>query len=86
MQRIRVKVRKKGQITLPQQLRNRWGLDEGSEIVIAAEDNQAIIRPIRRTKVRDAAGALGQADSDEIEFAIIDPELIFQHYSKRYGK
>ena len=86
MQKIKVKVRKKGQITLPQQLRNCWGIDEGSEIVITAEEDQAIIRPVRRTKVKADAGSLGSADSDEVEFAIIDPELLSQHYSKKYGR
>lgn len=84
MQKLKVRVRKKGQITLPQQLRNRWGIDEGSEIVIAAEDDQAIIRPVRQTRVREDAGSLGRADSDEIDFAVIDPELVSQYYSKKY--
>ncbi len=86
MQKIKVRVRKKGQITLPQQLRNQWGIDEGSEIVITAEEDQATIRPVRRTKVRDDAGSLGHADSDEVEFAILDPELLSQYYSKKYGR
>lgn len=86
MQTTRVRVRKKGQITLPQRLRKRWGLDEGAEIVIAAEEDRAVIRPVRRTRVKDDAGALGQADTDEVKLAIMDPELIFQHYSKKYPR
>lgn len=87
MQKQRVKVRKKGQITLPQKLRRRWGLDEGSEIVIiaAAEEDQAIIRPVKRIRVKDEAGSLGQADRDEVEFAVADPELLSQYYLKKYG-
>ena len=87
MQKQRVKVRKKGQITLPQKLRRKWGLDEGSEIVIiaAAEEDQAVIRPVKRIRVEDEAGSLGQADSDEVEFAVADPELLSQYYLKKYG-
>ena len=85
MQKIKVRVRKKGQITLPQQLRDRWGVDDGSELLIAAEDDHAVIRPVRRTRVKDGAGSLGQPDSDETEFAIVDPELVSQHYTKKYG-
>lgn len=86
MQTTRLRVRKKGQITLPQRLRKRWGLDAGAEIVIAAEEDCAVIRPVRRTRVKDDAGALGRADTDEVELAIMDPELISQHYSKKYPR
>jgi AbrB family looped-hinge helix DNA binding protein len=86
MQTMRLRVRKKGQITLPQQLRERWSLDEGAEIVIAAEEDSAVIRPVRRTRVNDDAGSLGQADIDEVEIAIMDPELMLQHYSKKYPR
>lgn len=81
-------MRKKGQITLPQKLRRKWGLNEGSEIVIitaAAEEDQAVIRPVKRIRVKEAAGSLGQADSDEVEFAVADPELLSQYYLKKYG-
>jgi AbrB family looped-hinge helix DNA binding protein len=84
MQKVSIRVRKKGQITLPQDLRNLWELGEGSQITLIAEGDHAIIRPIRRTKIREDAGSLGQATKDEIDFAIMDPELISQHYAKKY--
>ena len=86
MQTLRIRVGKKGQITLPQRLRKRWGLDEGAEIVMTAGEDHAVLRPVRRTRVKDGAGALGRADPDEVEFAILDPELVFQHYSKKYPR
>jgi AbrB family looped-hinge helix DNA binding protein len=86
MQKSRVRVRKRGQITLPQEIRNRWRIQEGSEIDIISDEDQAIIKPIKRTRIQEDAGALGPADKDEIEFAIIDPELISQHYSKKYRR
>jgi len=84
MQKVRVRVRKKGQITLPQDLRNQWELNEGSEISLISDGDHAVIRPIRRTKIKEDAGSLGQAGKDEIDFAIMDPELISDHYSKKY--
>ena len=86
MQRLRVRVRKKGQITLPEQIRSKWKLDEGSEIYIIPSAGQAVIKPIKRTDVREEAGALGQADKDEVSFAILDPEFISQYYSKKYRR
>ena len=86
MQKMRVKVRKKGQVTLPQDLRDRWGVEEGSELSITAEGDQAIVRPVRRTRLKDDAGCLGKPDSDEVEFAIVDAELVSEHYSKKYGR
>ena len=86
MQRIRIRVRKKGQITLPQDLRNRWEVGEGSELALVEEGNHAVISPIRRTKVREDAGSLGQADKDEVDIAIMDPELVSSHYLKKYRR
>jgi AbrB family looped-hinge helix DNA binding protein len=86
MQKIRVKVRKRGQITLPQEIRKKWGIREDSEIDIISDEEQAIIKPVKHTRIQEEAGALGPADKDEIEFAIIDPELISQHYSKKYRR
>jgi len=84
MQRLRIRVRKKGQITLPQQLRNRWEVDEGSEIALVEEGDHAVISPIRKTRIREDAGTLGHADKDEVDVAIMDPELLSEHYSKKY--
>lgn len=82
-----MRVRKKGQVTLPQSLREKWGIDEGSEITILAVDgDKAILKPVRKTNVRQASGSLGEPlkSSDEIEFASLDPELIPRYYSKKY--
>ena len=84
LQKVRIRVRKKGQITLPQALRKRWEIDEGSEIALAEEENRAVISPIKRTRIRHDAGSLGRADKDEIDIAIMDPELVSDHYSKKY--
>jgi len=82
-----MRVRKKGQVTLPQSLRQKWGIDEGSEVMIlAVDDDKAVLKPVRRISVRQASGSLGEPlkPSDEIEFATLDPELIPRYYSKKY--
>ncbi len=82
-----MRVRKKGQVTLPEILREKWGIDEGSEVVIlSVDDNKAILKPVRKTNVRKASGSLGEPvkPNDEIEFATLDPELIPMYYSKKY--
>lgn len=82
-----MKVRKKGQVTLPQSLRERWGIHDGSEVIIlAVDDDKAILKPMRKVSVREASGSLGKPSKrkDEIEFATLDPELIPRYYSKKY--
>jgi AbrB family looped-hinge helix DNA binding protein len=85
VQDIKVKVRKKGQITIPIGVRKRLGVEEGTELVITVEDEYAIIKPIKRTNIKESAGSLGKPDEDEIEFAVTDPELLPQYYYKKYG-
>jgi AbrB family looped-hinge helix DNA binding protein len=87
LERIKLRVRKKGQVTLPQSLREKWGIDEGSEVIIVSvDDDKAVLKPIRKTKVRQASGSLGEPlkPVDEIEFATVDPERIPTYYSKKY--
>jgi AbrB family looped-hinge helix DNA binding protein len=82
-----MRVRKKGQVTLPQILREKWGIAEGSEVIILSVDgDKAILKPLRKTNVRQASGSLGEPSKpgDEIEFATLDPELIPRYYSKKY--
>ncbi len=82
-----MRVRKKGQVTLPEELRKKWGIDEGSEVIILSfDDDKAVMKPVRKTNVRQASGSLGEPlkSSDEIEFATLDPELIPRYYSRKY--
>ena len=36
--------------------------------------------------MRENAGILGPPDSDEIEYATLDPELLAFYFEKKYGK
>lgn len=44
------------------------------------------MRAVKKTNIEKAAGSIGKADEDEIEFATIDPELIPLYYLKKYGR
>jgi len=80
-----LRVRKKGQVTLPQELRTFWGVREDSELSLIEEGDHAVVSPIKRTSIKEAAGSLGKANKDEIEFAIIEPRRISEYFSKNTG-
>jgi len=86
MQKVKVKVRKKGQITLPLKLRKTWNLTEGSEILFIYDENEAIVKPVKKVKVRENAGILGPPNDDEVEFATLDPELLAFYFDEKYRK
>jgi AbrB family looped-hinge helix DNA binding protein len=87
LERVRIKVRKKGQVTLPHSIREKLGIAEGSEVEISSvDDDKAVLKPIRKVDIRRSSGLLGEPRkrNDEIEFASLDPELIPRYYSKKY--
>lgn len=85
MKVVSLRVRKKGQITLPIEVRRAWGLREGSELLLFYNEEEARIKPKKRMRVRDFSGALGEPQEDELDFSVLDPELIPQYYRERYG-
>lgn len=42
----RVRVKRKGQVTIPQQLRNQLGIEEGAILEITKENNKLILQPL----------------------------------------
>lgn len=58
MQRGRrfVKVTRRGQITIPIEVRKRFGMDEGSMLAVEEDEGAVVMRPVRR--VEDLAGFL----------------------------
>ena len=42
----RVRVKRKGQITIPQELRTQLGIEEGAILEIASEDNKIVLKPL----------------------------------------
>ncbi|MBI2938016.1 MAG: AbrB/MazE/SpoVT family DNA-binding domain-containing protein [Thaumarchaeota archaeon] len=58
-----VKVTRRGQTTIPQELREKYGIKEGDDLMIEDIDGQLVIRRI--PKLQDLAGA--DSDSGEAE-------------------
>jgi AbrB family looped-hinge helix DNA binding protein len=42
----RVRVKRKGQVTIPQELRIQFGIEEGAILEIAAEDDKITLKPL----------------------------------------
>jgi AbrB family looped-hinge helix DNA binding protein len=43
-----MRVTSKGQVTIPQELRERFGLGAGTEVEVVAADDGALVRPLKR--------------------------------------
>lgn len=56
----------KGQVTIPLELRERYGLQAGAEVEVIAGKDGALVRPAQRSsRGRELVGALrDQADGD----------------------
>jgi AbrB family looped-hinge helix DNA binding protein len=42
----RVRVKRKGQVTIPQELRTQMGIEEGAILEITKEDNKIVLKPL----------------------------------------
>ena len=42
----RVRVKHKGQVTIPQEMRNKLGIEEGAILEIATEDDKIVLKPL----------------------------------------
>jgi AbrB family looped-hinge helix DNA binding protein len=42
----RVRVKHKGQVTIPQEMRNKLGIEEGAILEISAEDDKIVLKPL----------------------------------------
>jgi AbrB family looped-hinge helix DNA binding protein len=79
-----VQVRKKGQVTLPVELRKALNVDEGSELLFIQTPEGIMVKPIKRIKVKEFSGALGEGEKDELAFATTDPELLPLYFKRKY--
>jgi len=65
MQKI-VKVTRKGQTTIPAEIRKKLGIKEGDELAVDTIDQQVIFKPVPR--IEDCAGIFaGHADVTELK-------------------
>jgi len=61
-----VSVTRKGQITIPVELRRKFGIDEGSKIEVVEEEGTIVIRKLRG--IFDLAGnGAGKGDVEELK-------------------
>ena len=60
------------------------GIGEGAELVFIYDDEKAIVKPRKRIRVREFSGILGEAGEDEVEYAILDLELLPLYFNKKY--
>lgn len=81
----KVRVRGKGQLTIPVKIRRAWGLREGSELIFIYDERKAIVKPRKKVSVREFSGALGDPAEDELIFSILDPELVQIYLEEKYG-
>ena len=64
----RVRVKHKGQVTIPQEMRNKLGIEEGAILEIATEDDKIILKPLPPLESREPVGEEEQKKLiDELE-------------------
>ncbi|MCD4844811.1 MAG: AbrB/MazE/SpoVT family DNA-binding domain-containing protein [Methanosarcinales archaeon] len=68
----KVKLRKKGQITIPSRLRKRWNVDEGSELIIETRANELVLHPLVSDSINEGFGLFGKEklNSDQLKMFI----------------
>lgn len=55
---VRARISSKGQVTIPVEIRRRYGLDTGDEVEFIAEDKGTYLVPLKRKKLTDLYGVL----------------------------
>ena len=55
---VRARISSKGQLTIPQEVRERYGLDTGDEVEFISEEKGAYLVPLKRKKLTDLYGIL----------------------------
>lgn len=55
---VRARLTSKGQLTIPIEIRRRYGLDTGDEVEFVAEAQGAYLVPLKRRRLLDLAGSL----------------------------
>jgi antitoxin PrlF len=54
----RAKITFKGQVTIPKEVRNALGIEEGDSVIFMVEKDQAILKPLKKKSLRDFYGIL----------------------------
>ncbi len=80
----RVKIRKKGQFTIPSQFRKKSNIKEGSEVLIETRDNELIIHPLVSDPIKEGFGLFGKEtlDSRELKMFVETSRVISKDNDK----
>ena len=63
----------KGQVTIPQEIRQRLGLKEGDKVIFVVEGGVTVLKPVRDDPFEKYAGALGSFETkDEVHAWLAD--------------
>lgn len=79
---LTIKIGKRGQITLPIDIRRRYGLEEGHHLALVQEEDRVILRPINQTLL-DLRGSVSVSEPQD--FAQIRSEVILGHADQVAG-
>jgi len=52
----RVRVKHKGQVTIPQEMRNKLGIEEGAILDITTQDGTILLKPLPRLEAGEPVG------------------------------
>jgi AbrB family looped-hinge helix DNA binding protein len=52
----RVRVKHKGQVTIPQEMRNKLGIEEGTILDITTQDSTILLKPLPRLEAGEPVG------------------------------
>lgn len=55
---VRARLTSKGQLTLPVEIRRRYGLDTGDEVEFIAEETRTYLVPMKRRRLMDLYGSI----------------------------
>ena len=70
---VTIKIGRRGQITIPREIRRKLGLNQGDQITVIAEGEQVILRPVTETlmDLRGSVRVSEPQDFDEIRRQVI---------------
>ncbi len=54
----KAKITFKGQVTIPKDIRNALGIEEGDSVIFMVEKDRAILKPLKKKSLRDFHGIL----------------------------
>ncbi len=67
-----VRVTRRGQTTIPIELRRRYRIKEGTRLVVEARDDEIVMRPL--VSLEDLTGSLAEKSGYKKAVAILDEE------------